>query len=48
MDFSKEKNRNQMMFSTMEIQIEQDNPVQRVDAFVGFIDRSASVRIRPH
>ena len=47
MRFIKEKNRDQMMFSTMEIQIEQGNPVQRVDAFVGCIDRSSSVRIRP-
>ena len=38
MDFIKGNNRNQMIFSTLEIQIEQDNPVRFVDAFVEQLD----------
>ena len=34
MHFIKGNNRNQKMFSTLEMQIEQDNPVRFVDAFV--------------
>ena len=40
MNFIKGKNRNQMMFSTLEIKIEQDNPVRFVDAFVEHLDLS--------
>ena len=40
MDFIKGNNRDQLVFSTLEMQIEQDNPVRFVDAFVDYIDRS--------
>ena len=40
MDFIKGNNRDQMMFSTLEMQIEQDNPVRFVDAFVEHLDLS--------
>ena len=40
MDFIKGNNRNQLVFSTLEMQIEQDNPVRFVDAFVDHIDLS--------
>ena len=38
MDFIKGNNRDQMMFSTLEMQIEPDNPVRFVDAFVEHLD----------
>ena len=38
MDFIKGNNRDQLVFSTLEIQIEQDNPVRFVDAFVEHLD----------
>ena len=40
MDFIKGNNRDEMMFSTLEIQIEHDNPVRFVDAFVEHLDFS--------
>ena len=40
MDFIKGNNRDQLVFSTLEMQIEQDNPVRFVDAFVDHIDLS--------
>ena len=40
MNFIKGKNRNQMMFSTLEIKIEQDNPVRFVAAIVEHLDLS--------
>ena len=40
MDVIKGNNRDQMVFSTLEMQIEQDNPVCFVDAFVDHIDLS--------
>ena len=40
MNFIKGNNRNQLVFSTLEMQIEQDNPVRFVDAFVDHIDLS--------
>ena len=40
MDFIKGNNLNQMVFSTLEIKIEQDNPVRFVDAFVEHLDLS--------
>ena len=40
MDFIKGNNREQMIFSTLEMQIEQDNPVRFVDAFVELLDFS--------
>ena len=40
MNFIKASNRNQLVFSTLEMQIEQDNPVRFVDAFVDHIDLS--------
>ena len=40
MDFIKGKNRNQMIFSTLEMHIEQDNPVRFVNAFVDYLDLS--------
>ena len=38
MDFIKGNNRDQMMFSTLEMQIEQDNLVRFVDAFVEHLE----------
>ena len=38
MDFIKGNNRDQLVFSTLEMQIEQDNPVCFVDAFVEHLD----------
>jgi transposase len=40
MDFIKGNNRDQMTFSNLEMQIEQDNPVRFVDAFVEHLDLS--------
>ena len=40
MGFIKGNNRNQLVFSTLEMQIEQDNPVRFVTAFVEYIDLS--------
>ena len=40
MDFIKGNNRHQLVFSTLEIKIEQDNPVRFVDAFVEHLDLS--------
>ena len=40
MDFIKGNNRDQLVFSTLEMQIEQDNPVRFVDAFVEHLDLS--------
>ena len=40
MNFIKENNRNQMIFSTLEMQIELHNPVCFVDAFVDHLDLS--------
>ena len=40
MDFIKGNNRDQLVFSTLEMKIEQDNPVRFVDAFVDHIDLS--------
>ena len=34
MNFIKGNNRNQMIFSTLEMQIEQDNPFRFADAFL--------------
>ena len=38
MNFIKGNNRNQMIFSTLEMQTELDNPVRFVDAFVDQLD----------
>ena len=38
MDFIKGNHRHQLVFSTLEIKIEQDNPVRFVAAFVDHID----------
>ena len=38
MDFINGNNRHQLVFSTLEIKIEQDNPVRFVDAFVEHLD----------
>ena len=38
MDFIKGNNRNQLVFSTLEMQIEKDNPLSFVDAFVEHLD----------
>ena len=40
MDFIKRNNRDQLVFSTLEMQIELGNPVRFVDAFVDHIDLS--------
>ena len=40
MHFIKGNNRNQKMFSTLEMQIELDNPVRFVDAFVEHLNLS--------
>ena len=40
MDFIKGNNRDQLVFSALEMQIEQDNPICFVDAFVDHIDLS--------
>jgi len=40
MDFIKGNNRDQMTFSNLEMQIEQDNPVRFVDAFGEHLDLS--------
>ena len=40
MHFIKGKNLNQKMFSTLAMQIELDNPVRFVDAFVDHLDLS--------
>ena len=40
MDFIKGNNRDQLVFSTLEMQIEQDNPLRFVDAFVEQLDMS--------
>ena len=40
MDSIKGNNLNQMIFSTLEMKIEQDNPVRFVDAFVEHLDLS--------
>ena len=40
MDFIKGNNRDQLVFSTLEMQIEQDNPVRFVNAFVDHTDLS--------
>ena len=40
MHFIKGNNRNQKMFSALEMQIEQDNPVRFVDSFVEHLDLS--------
>ena len=39
MDFIIGNNRDQLVFSTLEMQIEQDNPVCFVDAFVEHLDK---------
>ena len=38
MDFIKGNNRDQLVFSTLEMQIEQDNPVRIMDTFVEHLD----------
>ena len=38
MDFIKGNNRHQITFSTLEAQIEENNPVRFVDAFVEHLD----------
>ena len=38
LNFFKGNNRHQLVFSTLEMQIEQDNPVRFVDAFVEQLD----------
>ena len=38
MDFIKGNNRDQLVFSTLEMQIEKDNPVRIMDAFVEHLD----------
>ena len=40
MNFIKGNNRDKLVFSTLEIKIEQDNPVRFVDAFVEHLDLS--------
>ena len=40
MHFIKVNNRNQLVFSTLGMQIEQDNPVRFVDAFVEHLNLS--------
>ena len=40
MNFIKGNNRNHLIFSTLEMQIELDNPVRFVDAFVEHLDLS--------
>ena len=40
MDFINGNNRHQLVFSTLEIKIEQDNPVRFVDAFVDHLEIS--------
>ena len=40
MDFIKGNSRDQLVFSTLEMQIDQNNPVRFVDAFVEHIDLS--------
>ena len=40
LNFIKGNNLNQLVFSTLEMQIEQDNPVRFVDAFVDHLDLS--------
>ena len=40
MNFIKANNRDQLVFSTLEMQIEQDNPVRFVDAFMEHLDIS--------
>ena len=40
MDFIKGNNRDQLVFSTLEMQIEQDNPVRFIDAFVEHLELS--------
>ena len=40
MNFIKGKNRHQQVFSTLEKQIKQNNPVRFVDAFVDHLDKS--------
>ena len=40
MDFIRGNNRHQLVFSTLEIKIEQDNPIRFVDAFVEHLELS--------